>query len=88
MSGITDEELEILLAIGREELSNRTLMHIEEILVLLDGFTLPFAAELMMDPTKGTALFAALKDISDILKTEFVAVLDLQLPASAAGDND
>ncbi len=79
---------DLLLAIGREELSNRTLMHIEEILVLLDGFTLPFAAELMMDPTKGTALFAALKDISDILKTEFVAVLDLQLPASAAGDND
>ena len=39
-------------------------------------------------PTSVLDLHAAVKSITDLLKTEFVSVLDLEAPQSVEGDND
>lgn len=40
------------------------------------------------DPAPVIAAHAAVKDLTDLLKTQFVSVLDLELPDRAEGDND
>ena len=40
------------------------------------------------DPASVRALYDAVKRVTDLLKTEFVGVLDLSRPMGAEGDND
>ncbi len=47
-----------------------------------------FADALVNDPEKMATAYAAVKSVSDLLKTEFVSTLDLEIPNRAAGDND
>lgn len=39
-------------------------------------------------PDEARAVYAAVKGVTDLLKTEFVSVLNLELPMTAEGDND
>jgi predicted lipoprotein len=39
-------------------------------------------------PTEARAVHTAVKGVTDLLKTEFVSVLNLELPMTAEGDND
>ena len=45
-------------------------------------------AALRDDPARVRALYDAVKKLSDDLKSEFVTVLDLELPRKVEGDND
>ncbi|MCP3140793.1 imelysin family protein [Pyxidicoccus xibeiensis] len=45
-------------------------------------------APLAQDPASVRALYDAVKGVTDVLKTELVTVLDLELPQSVEGDND
>lgn len=45
-------------------------------------------AALLADPASVRALYDAWKAVTDLLKTQFLSVLDLELPASLEGDND
>lgn len=44
--------------------------------------------EELSDSEKATRLFDSIKEITDRLKTDFIGVLDLELPQRAEGDND
>lgn len=46
------------------------------------------APALIADPESVRAVHAEIKRVTDILKTEFVTILDLELPKKAEGDND
>lgn len=46
------------------------------------------AAALAADPPSVRAVYDAFKALSDVMKTDLVSVLDLELPASVEGDND
>ncbi|MCC6994252.1 MAG: imelysin family protein [Deltaproteobacteria bacterium] len=46
------------------------------------------AAALAADPQSVRAVYDAFKALSDVMKTDLVSVLDLELPASVEGDND
>jgi predicted lipoprotein len=52
--------------------------------------TLPLPLEQLINADRGrvVALHTAVKGISDLLKTEFVSSLNLELPTAAQGDND
>ena len=48
----------------------------------------PLEQALYVDPSRVRALHAAVKAITDPLKTEFLTVLNLDLPKVSEGDND
>jgi hypothetical protein len=48
----------------------------------------PLEDALLTDPSKVSAVHQAVKGITDLLKTEFITLLDLELPSSVATDND
>lgn len=48
----------------------------------------PFEQTLATDPASLRVLYDALKSIVDFTKTQFVGVLDLEIPQRAEGDND
>jgi len=50
--------------------------------------TSSYAELLESEPQKVVEVHSALKAFTDLMKTEFVSILDLALPQSAAGDND
>ncbi len=52
------------------------------------GLDAPVDATLASDPAKVAGLHAAVKALTDLLKTEFVTVLNLELPQTSEGDND
>jgi predicted lipoprotein len=79
---------DLLVSIGQQALATNLLTEVNEAIALCDGFTAPLEDVLFSNPTQAEDLYHALKDISTILKTQFTAVLDLQLPTTAAGDND
>ena len=54
-------------------------------LALMEG---SFSTALSHDPDAMTSVYEAIKAVSDLLKTEFVSTLDLEIPNRAAGDND
>ena len=46
------------------------------------------AAALEVDQASVIALHTALKRITDLMRTELISVLDLELPKRVEGDND
>lgn len=54
----------------------------------VDALDAPIDRELADDPTSVALVHARLKVLTDLLKTEFVTVLHLQLPKGSEGDND
>ena len=54
----------------------------------VDTLSPPLEDALVSDIEAARAVHTAVKALTDLLKTEFVSVLDLELPASAEGDND
>jgi predicted lipoprotein len=60
----------------------------QEALALLDGLEGTFVSTLEREPERVVEIYNAIKVVTDLLKTEFVSVLDLDLPDRAAGDND
>lgn len=53
-----------------------------------ESVPVPMAQALADDPEQVVAVHAAVKELTDLLKTQFVGVLDLELPDRAEGDND
>lgn len=54
----------------------------------VDAIDQPFEQALTATPEKVDAMYAAVKALTDIMKTDFVTVLDLELPKQSEGDND
>ncbi len=79
---------DVLIAVDEGEL-------VDAMLAALDGadaaaakLQTPVDAAAQGDPTDALALHAALGEVSDLLRSDVAAVLLLQVPDEAAGDND
>lgn len=93
MSGCADGEGlgfdDLLVDIGQTSLSAALAQAIDGSIMVLDAIEEPsLELALASDIESVRALHMAVKSITDLLKTEFVTVLDLELPMRLEGDND
>ncbi|MEZ4313325.1 MAG: imelysin family protein [Polyangiaceae bacterium] len=79
---------DLLVGLGKRPSQRKMSAHVDEAIAAADLPSDDVAVALVVDEPKVTALHAAVKKITDDLKTEFVTVLDLELPQTVEGDND
>lgn len=77
-----------LRAVGAADLADRMLAALAKAQASADALDPPIEQSIVSDPAKVAALHADVKALADLLKTEFVTVLNLELPKSSEGDND
>lgn len=77
-----------LRAVGASDLADRMLAALARAEEAIDTLDPPLEQALATDPSKVMAVYTAFKGLTDMLKTEFVTVLNLELPKSTQGDND
>lgn len=77
-----------LRAVGASDLATRMLDALANAEKAIDTIDPPIDQALATDPAKVMAVYTAFKGLTDLLKTEFVTVLNLELPKSTQGDND
>lgn len=77
-----------LLAVGGEDLATRMQAAVDHAQLVVATLDPPLEDALLADASKVSAVHQAIKAITDLLKTEFVTLLDLELPSSVATDND
>lgn len=77
-----------LVAVGGEDLALRMQAALDEAQRVVATLDPPLEDALLTDPSKVSAVHQAIKGVTDLLKTEFVTLLDLELPSSVATDND
>jgi predicted lipoprotein len=74
--------------VGAGELASRMLSALDGAQQAVDDLDPPLEQAIVSDPSKVAAVHAAVKKLTDLLKTEFVGVLNLELPMTSEGDND
>lgn len=80
---------DLLLSKGATDLANKMTTNVDLAIAAADAVPQDdLAMALATNPTSVLNLHAAVKNITDILKTEFVSVLDLETPQTVEGDND
>jgi len=85
----TKSDCDWLVAAGAPELAERMGDDIEAALAAVDAIEEDDLADaLVADKASVESLYLATKAITDELKSQFVTVLDLELPQGAEGDND
>lgn len=77
-----------LTSVGAEDLAERMLTALVDAQLAVDQLAPPVEEAIVTSPQKVAAVHAAVKKLTDLLKTEFVTVLNLELPAGSEGDND
>ena len=75
-------------AIGASDLRGRMLAALEGAQVALNALDPPIEVSLTAHTDRVWAVYTALKQLTDLMKSEFVTVLNLDLPAGAGSDND
>ena len=79
---------DLLDSIGAKVLADELRAKIQAALQAVGGFEGTFAEALAEDPSRLESVYGSLKAITDLLKTQFMSVLDLEIPQRAASDND
>ncbi len=77
-----------LREVSADDLATRMLDALTGAQRAVDTLSPPLEDALAGDIDAALAVHSAVKALTDLLKTEFVTVLNLELPASAEGDND
>jgi hypothetical protein len=77
-----------LEAVGQGDLAQEILTALTDTELAVDRLDPPLEAAIFVDVPEVRALHATLKRLTDLLKTQFHTVLDLDLPMSVEGDND
>lgn len=77
-----------LRAVGAGDLADRMLDALAGAQAAVSALSPPMEEAIVSDPAKVLVVHAALKKLTDLLKTELITVLNLELPKSAQGDND
>jgi predicted lipoprotein len=77
-----------LEAVGASALSEDMLAALSGAQAAVDDLPAPLEPLIVSAPAEVQAVHAAVKRFTDLLKTTFVSVLDLELPQAAEGDND
>ncbi|HEY0465688.1 MAG TPA: imelysin family protein [Polyangiaceae bacterium] len=75
-------------AIGASDLRGRMLTALDGAQQAIDALDPPIEVSITQNTDRVWAVYTALKQLTDLLKSEFVTVLDLELPAGAGSDND
>jgi predicted lipoprotein len=80
---------DLLRDLGEDDLATKMVKATEEAIAAVDAIEEPsLDLALSSNLERVRHLHSAVKAITDLLKTEFVTVLNLQLPVGAEGDND
>jgi len=80
---------ELLAAIGAGAVGTKINASVTEIRASLDALAEPtFEDDLTKNPAGVKRLFDALRALATVLKSDFVTVLDLEIPKPVEGDND
>lgn len=74
--------------VGASDLALRMLAALDGAEAAVEALDPPLEDALFEAPERVEAVYAAVKALTDPLKTEFVTVLDLELPRASEGDND
>jgi predicted lipoprotein len=77
-----------LAAIDKQELADRMLAALDGAQAAIENLDPRFEQAIVEDPAKVRVVYDALKQLTDLLKVDFIGVLDLNLPRVAEGDND
>jgi predicted lipoprotein len=75
-------------AIGASGLRTRMMAALDGAQQALDALDAPLEISITQDTERVADVYRALKRLTDLMKSEFVTVLDLELPAGAGSDND
>jgi predicted lipoprotein len=78
----------LLVAAGAEPLASAMLDATDRVEVRLADIRTDMESALANDAAQVEALYEAVKGLTDLLKTQFIGTLDLDLPNRAEGDND
>ncbi|MDX2053350.1 MAG: imelysin family protein [Polyangiaceae bacterium] len=77
-----------LIAVGASDLNARMFGALDQLEQKLKAVPVPLEDLVRTDLARAQELHAAAKALTDLLKTEFVTLLNLDLPKSVEGDND
>ena len=77
-----------LVARGAAELAAQLVAEIDAALAAVDAIPGSFDSALASNPESVRAVHTALKSVTDLLKSQFVTVLNLSVPDEGAADND
>lgn len=78
----------LLVAAGAGALGDAMLDGVDRSEAALAAITTDLESAIQNDLASVEAIFGAVKGLTDLLKTQFVSTLDLELPRRAEGDND
>jgi len=79
---------DLLTDLGHGDLSEQVIADIAGALEAVEAVELPLHEAVLEQPEQIDALYAAVKNVTDVLKGDLATVLSLQIPSEAAGDND
>lgn len=79
---------DLLYSIDQGDLVALMLADIDAAIAAVDAVPGPLETAVVMNPLEVQALHDALKTMTDLLKGQFIGLLDLDRPMAAAGDND
>lgn len=78
-----------LFALGATELSRELRQAVDAALAAVDALEgADLARSLASEPERVRVVYDAVKRVTDLLKSQFLSVLDLELPVRVEGDND
>jgi predicted lipoprotein len=79
---------DLLIDMGAPDVASDMAEAIADAITATEAIPGTFFEALEQNPTEMEAAHAAIRQVTDILKTDFLSVLDLEAPDRAAGDND
>ena len=79
---------DLLRAYGADELAAQMDERLNAAIAALEDVPTSFKSALATDIERLEAAYSATKDFTDLFKTQFMSVLDLEIPQRAASDND
>jgi len=79
---------DLLVSVGAEQLSADMIARLDEATAAIEAWPGSLADQLASDPQSVVDAHDKVDALGDLLKTQFVGTLDLELPQRAEGDND
>jgi predicted lipoprotein len=77
-----------LREVGKADLADRMLAALDHAETAVKGLDPPLEQSLTAHPDRVRAMYDAIKGVSDPLKSEFISILNLEVPGPSQGDND
>jgi len=79
---------DFLIELGAPEVAKEMVDTLDRAIFLCEAEDRPLGQLIEEDPAAAQAIYDAVKSFTDIMKSDFVTVLNLRVPQEGAGDND